>query len=203
MVVAIKSADEEAVDNPWEVGALLEGAVDAKSAWAASAGRGAEGDGLVVAQPHQEVCNHCFLLVQPGRKISAARDKRVSFVDQVARGYFGEGLLLRRFPSGLCHQRRQSGKIMVLWSHLIDDLLLQHKFLFRKEVSQVSKPSKPLRFGGWLCPQGERPPHAKGAVGSANRCWRGLGRFLTQSKPAAGKIFIWCSLPYGPQTHLT
>ncbi len=80
MVVAIKSADEEAVDNPREVGALAEGAVDAKSARAACAGRGVEGDKLVVAKPHREVCNHCFLLVQLGRKIPAARDKRIGFI---------------------------------------------------------------------------------------------------------------------------
>ncbi len=135
--MAIESADEEAINNPREVSALAKGAVDAKSTWAASTGRGEEGDELVVTKPHQEVCNRRFLLVQPGRKIPAARDECIGFVDQVARGYFGEGSLLRRFPSGLCHQRRQLDKIAVLWSQLIDDLLLHHKFLCRKGVSQV------------------------------------------------------------------
>jgi hypothetical protein len=103
LVVAIEAADEEAVDYPQEVVVLAKGAVNMESAWAASAGWGVEGDGLAVAEPHQEVSDRCFLLFQSRRKIPAERDEYVSFVDQIARGCFGEGPLLWRFPSGLVH----------------------------------------------------------------------------------------------------
>ncbi len=130
-IVAIEAVDEEAVDNPRETGALAEGAIKAKAAWAAHVGWGVEGGGLTVSKPHQEVDNHRFLLVQPGCKIPTARDKCVGLVDQVARGCFGEGPLLRRLPRCLLHRRRRLGKITVLWSQLIDDLMLYHKFLRR------------------------------------------------------------------------
>jgi hypothetical protein len=107
LVVAIEAADEEAVDYPREVVALAKGAVNTESTWAASAGWGVEGDGLAVAEPHREVSDRRFLLFQPRCKIPAAREECISFVDQIARGCFGEGLLLWRFPSGLVHQRRQ------------------------------------------------------------------------------------------------
>jgi hypothetical protein len=103
LVVAIEAADEEAVDYPREVVALAEGAVNTESTWAASAGWGVEGDGLAVAKPHQEVSDCCFLLFQLRRKIPAARNECISFVDQIARGCFGEGRFLWRFFSGLVH----------------------------------------------------------------------------------------------------
>jgi hypothetical protein len=72
-IAMVKSTDEEAIDNPWEVGALTKGAVDLKSTGTARAGRGVEGDVLAVAKPHQEVSDPCFLLNQARCKISAAR----------------------------------------------------------------------------------------------------------------------------------
>jgi hypothetical protein len=83
------------------------GAIEAEPAWTVSAGRGIEGDRLSIAKPHQEVGDRPVLLLQSRREIAALRDERVSFVGQVARGGFGEELLLWRFPSGLLHQRRQ------------------------------------------------------------------------------------------------
>jgi hypothetical protein len=114
-IVAVKSVDEEAVDNPREVGALAKGAVDSKSMGKASAGRGVEGDALAVAKPNREVGDHHFLLNQARCKISAARDERIGLVNQVTRRCFREGPLLRGFPSGLFHHRRQLGATAVLW----------------------------------------------------------------------------------------
>jgi hypothetical protein len=103
LIVVIKAADEEAVKDPREIGALAEGAVEAESAWTVSAGRGVEGDRLSVAEPHREVGDCHVLLLQSRRKIAASRDKHVSFVGQVARGGFEEEPLLWIFPSGLLH----------------------------------------------------------------------------------------------------
>jgi hypothetical protein len=112
-IAAVESADIEAVDNTREAGALADGAIESKSLGAASAWRGVERDGLVVAKPHQEVGNCCFLLLQSRHKIPMAGDERVGLVGQVAR--WGGGPLLRRFPGGLVHGRWQSGAIPVLW----------------------------------------------------------------------------------------
>ncbi len=106
-IVAIKAADEETVDDPRDIGALAEGAVEAEPAWTVSTGRGLKGDRLSVAKPHREVCDRCVLLLQSRREITALRDERVSFIGQVVRGGFGEEPLLWRFPSGLLHRRRQ------------------------------------------------------------------------------------------------
>ncbi len=111
-IAAVESADIEVVDNPREAGALANGS-ESKSPGAASARRGIERDGLVVAEPHREVGNCCFLLLQSGHKIPAAGDERVGLVGQVAR--WGRGPLLRRFPGGLVHGRWQLGAIAVLW----------------------------------------------------------------------------------------
>ncbi len=111
-IATVESADIEAVDNPREAGALANGAVELKSPGAASAWRGIERDGLVVAEPHQEVGNCCFLLLQLQHKIPAAGDKNVGLFGQVAR--WGGGPLLRRFPGGLVHGRWQLGAIAVL-----------------------------------------------------------------------------------------
>jgi hypothetical protein len=62
-IVAVKSANVESVDDPREVGALAEGAVMANAAWEVPLRRGVEGDGLTVAEPHQEVRNCCLLLL--------------------------------------------------------------------------------------------------------------------------------------------
>jgi hypothetical protein len=62
-IVAVKSANVESVDNPWEAGALAEGAVMANAAWEVPLWRGVEGDKLTIAKPHQEVPNHCLLLL--------------------------------------------------------------------------------------------------------------------------------------------
>jgi hypothetical protein len=80
-IVVVKSTDEEAVNNPWEVGALAKGAVDSKSMGTASTRRGVEGDALAVVEPHQEVGDHCFLLNQARYKTPAARDERVGLVN--------------------------------------------------------------------------------------------------------------------------
>ncbi len=106
-IVAIKAADEEVVNDPREIGALAEGAVEAEPTWTVSAGRVVEGDRLSIAEPHQEVGDCRVLLLQLRCKIAASRDEQVSFIGQVARGGFGEVPLLWRFPSGLLHRRRQ------------------------------------------------------------------------------------------------
>jgi hypothetical protein len=111
-IAAVESADIEVVDDPREAGAFANGAIESKSPGAASAW-GIDRDGLAVAKPHQEVGNCCFLLLQSGHKISAARDECVGLVGQVAQG--GEGPLLRRFPGSLVHGRWQLGAIAVLW----------------------------------------------------------------------------------------
>jgi hypothetical protein len=113
MIVAVESTDIEAVDNPREAGALANGAVESKSLGAASARRGIERDGLVVAEPHREVGNCRFLLLQLGHNIPAAGDERVGLVGQVAQ--WGGRPLLRRFPGSLVHGRWQSEAIAVLW----------------------------------------------------------------------------------------
>jgi hypothetical protein len=62
-IVAVKSANVESVDDPWEASALAEGAVMANAAWEVPLQRGVEGDGLTVTKPHQEVRNRCLLLL--------------------------------------------------------------------------------------------------------------------------------------------
>jgi hypothetical protein len=52
VIAVVKSADIEAGDNPREAGALIDGVVESKSPGTASAWRGIERDGLVVAEPH-------------------------------------------------------------------------------------------------------------------------------------------------------
>ena len=92
-IVAIKSADVKPVDDPREAGALAECAV--KAVWTARAGWGVEGDRLSVAEPHREISNRRLLLFQPRREVAASRNKRVGFVDQVAREGPGEEPLVR------------------------------------------------------------------------------------------------------------
>ena len=83
LIVAVEDADVKPVDYLREAGALAECAV--KAAWAARAGWGIEGDRLSVAEPHGEVSNRRLLVLQPRRKVAASSDKRVGFVNQVAR----------------------------------------------------------------------------------------------------------------------
>jgi hypothetical protein len=64
MIVVVKSADIKAVNYPREVGALAKGAIESKSPGAARAWRGVERDKLAIAEPHQEVRDHCLLLNQ-------------------------------------------------------------------------------------------------------------------------------------------
>ena len=73
-----------------EAGALTEGAVNATAAGKVSSRGKAEGDGLSFAEPHGEVRNHRLLLLQPRREVTASRDERISFVNQVAREGLGE-----------------------------------------------------------------------------------------------------------------
>ena len=129
-IVAVEAPNVESVDDPREAGALAKCAV--KAAWAAQAGWGVEGDGLVVAEPHGEVCDICLLLLQPRREVTVSRDERVSFVDQVAREGPGEEPLVRKFPSGLLHRWGPSDGSVV--EQLIDELMLRHKFLRRSCV---------------------------------------------------------------------
>ncbi len=63
VIVAVKSANIESVDDQREAGALTEGAVMANAEWEVPLRRGVEGDGLTVAKPHQEVRNCCLLLL--------------------------------------------------------------------------------------------------------------------------------------------
>jgi hypothetical protein len=107
-VIVVEATDVESVDNPWEIHALAEGAVEPNVVGVVMLRRGKEGDRLAVAKPHQEVGDHCILVFQPQHGTAAVRDERVSFVNQVARWWFGEVPLLRRFPSGLSHGRIQS-----------------------------------------------------------------------------------------------
>jgi hypothetical protein len=102
-VVAVEAADVESVDNPREIRALAEGAVEPNPAGVVMLRRGKEGDRLAVAKPHLEVGDCCVLVFQPRRKTAAVRDECISFVNQVARWWFGEVPLLRRFSSGLSH----------------------------------------------------------------------------------------------------
>ncbi len=62
-IVTVKSTDVKLVDDPWEAGALAKGAVMANTVWEVPLRRGVEGDGLTVAKPHQELCNHFLLLL--------------------------------------------------------------------------------------------------------------------------------------------
>ncbi len=85
MVVAVKSANVESVDNPRELCALAEGAVNTNAVREVPLGWRIECDGLTVAVPHGEVRNRRLLLLEPRRKIPTARDDRVCLVDKVAR----------------------------------------------------------------------------------------------------------------------
>ena len=134
-IVAVEAPNVESIDDPREVGALAECAV--KAARSARAGWGVEGDGLAVTEPHGEVRNRCLLLLQPRREVTASRDERVSFVNQVAREGPGEEPLVWRFPSGLLHRWGQSDRSVV--GQLIDELMLHHKFLRRSCVEVENK----------------------------------------------------------------
>ncbi len=92
-IVVVESADVKPVDDPREAGALAKSAV--KAAWAARAGWGVEGDRLSVTEPHGEVSNRRLLLLQPRREVTASRDERVGFVNQVSREGPGEEPLVR------------------------------------------------------------------------------------------------------------
>ncbi len=85
MVVAVKSANVESVDDPRELCALAEGAVNTNTVWEVPLGWRIECDGLTVAEPHGEVRNCRLLLLEPRCKIPMARDDCVCHVDKVAR----------------------------------------------------------------------------------------------------------------------
>ena len=59
--ISVKAADIEMVHDPWESSALTNGAVDPNSLWEELFNQGVEGDGLSIAKPHREICNHCLL----------------------------------------------------------------------------------------------------------------------------------------------
>jgi hypothetical protein len=85
VVVAVKSANLELVDDPRELCALAEGAVNTNAMRQLPLGWRIECDGLTIAEPHGEVRNRCLLLLEPRRKISTARDDCVCLVNKVAR----------------------------------------------------------------------------------------------------------------------
>ncbi len=88
-IVPIETADVQPVDNPWESGALADGAVNPNAVWGVLLRWGVIRDGLTITKPHRKVCNRGFLLLEPRRKIAAMRDERVGLVDQVAREWLG------------------------------------------------------------------------------------------------------------------
>jgi hypothetical protein len=85
VVVAVKSANVESVDNPWELCALAKGSVNTNAVREVPLGWRIECDGLTVAEPQGEVRNRRLLLLEPRRKIPMARDDCVCLVDKVTR----------------------------------------------------------------------------------------------------------------------
>jgi hypothetical protein len=102
-IFGVKSADVKLVDNPREAGALAKRAVNANAMWEVPFWWRVEDDELTVTKPHGKVGYRRLLLLQPGCKIPAARDKHVDLVDQVARECAGGELLVKGLPGILLH----------------------------------------------------------------------------------------------------